>query len=322
MMIVPIGHREPAVCRTGRLAERAKRVSVRFAVIASLGAAFSHASEPPSGAAAPIRVATFNLRGDFDEGVPTDKPHAWLSTTGEPRREASMRLVRRLDADLLGVQEAYANQVADLRAALPDHDDYGVGRDDGDSAGEHCSIFYRNDRFTLIDRGTFWLGPTPETPSKHPDAACPRIATWVVLRDEPAGRGLLVLNTHWDHVSPASRRDAARQVRDWLAGRAGPTPTIVVGDLNTHATTEPLVTLTDGTRGTPLIDAHRAVHPEHSSEEATYHGYQGTTEGRRIDFVLSTKHFRALHSEIVRQKVDGRLVSDHYPVAVTLRWSP
>lgn len=266
-----------------------------------------------------VSVMTFNVRGDFDGGVATDKPNGWLAMSGEHRRDQVLRLVEQANPDLLGVQEAYANQVREVDAALPGHDVYAVGRDDGRSAGEHCAVYYRRSRFERLAAGTFWLSETPDEPSTFPGAACPRIASWVMLRDDAnGGRELIVVNTHWDHVSAEARHHAAGLIRGRLERFVAGLPAIVMGDLNANEASEPLRTLlADGL----LIDSYRRVHPTAEPNEATYHGFRGKTEGTRIDFVLATRDFVATDAEIVRQEAsDGRLPSDHYPVTAELLW--
>jgi len=92
-----------------------------------------------------MAVVTFNVRYDN----PGD-PLTW-----EQRRDQVVAAIGYFD--ILGFQEALANQVADLAAGLPEHDHYGVGRDDGIAGGEHCPIFWRRDRFDLLHAETKWL---------------------------------------------------------------------------------------------------------------------------------------------------------------------
>lgn len=106
-----------------------------------------------------------------------------------------------------------ANQFDDLQALLPGYRAVGVGREDGARAGEFNAVFFRSDRFELLDSGVFWLSENPETPgSKGWDGACERLATWTVLRDKSGGE-LLFINTHLDHIgragSPGGRCVAA-----------------------------------------------------------------------------------------------------------------
>ncbi len=278
-------------------------------------------STGPSSTNPSFTVMSFNLRGDFDGGVATDKPTGWLRRDGNHRRELALRLAREADPDLLGVQEAYRNQVEELEAALPGHAFVGVGRDDGAEAGEHSCLYYRTDRFELVDSGTFWLSKTPDKPSTYPGAACPRVATWAVLRDKAAdNRELLVLNTHWDHVSAEARRYSAELIRERIMEHASDRPVILMGDLNATEEDESIETLVGGKPIRP-IDSFRQVHKQRGENERTFHDFRGGEEGSRIDYII---YFGALHAtdaEIVRQSYDGRYPSDHYPVTATLQWN-
>ena len=64
---------------------------------------------------------------------------------------------------LFGTQEGFTHQLNDI-LRLSDYRFIGVGRDDGKDAGEHCAIFYRSDRFKVLDQGDFWLSEHPENP--------------------------------------------------------------------------------------------------------------------------------------------------------------
>ena len=79
---------------------------------------------------------------------------------------------------VFGTQEVLDNQLNDLLNGLDGYDYIGVGRDDGDKAGEYEAIFYKKDKLKLLDSGNFWLSETPEKPGLGWDAACIRICTW------------------------------------------------------------------------------------------------------------------------------------------------
>ncbi|MEY3376244.1 MAG: hypothetical protein RL463_552, partial [Bacteroidota bacterium] len=113
-----------------------------------------------------IKMATYNLR----YANTTDKGNLWTE-----RKGAVVDLIQYHQFDIFGVQEAVKLQLEDLKTALPSFDYYGVGRDDGQSAGEHSSIFYKKDRFMLLDKGDFWLSQTPEKPGFGWDAKFNRI---------------------------------------------------------------------------------------------------------------------------------------------------
>ena len=97
-----------------------------------------------------MAVVTFNIRYDN----PAD-PLIW-----DKRKDKVAGAVSYFD--LLGFQEALPNQLDDLVERLPEHDHYGVGRDDGKSGGEHCPIFWRRSRYELLHAETKWLSATPD----------------------------------------------------------------------------------------------------------------------------------------------------------------
>jgi endonuclease/exonuclease/phosphatase family metal-dependent hydrolase len=269
-----------------------------------------------------LRVMSFNVR--YSRGVPQEPAaeNDW-NDADHPRRERAVRVIRDCVPDVLGVQEARELQVNDLREALPEFEFYGIGRDDGKTGGEFAGIFYRKDRFTRTDAGTFWLSATPEKPGTSfytVPGAVPRIASWVRLHDNQSGRELLVLNTHFDHISSGARRKSAALIRQRLSKLAEGIPAIVMGDFNTPEDSAPLRTLVgEAAAGRRLIDSYRAVHRDRSPDESTFNHWRGTTEGSRIDFILPTEELTPTAAAIVRTNYDGRWPSDHYPVTATLR---
>lgn len=70
--------------------------------------------------------------------------------------------VRFYDVDVLGTQEVLHNQLEDLKQRLPEYGVVGVGREDGKEKGEYSALWYKKNRFDLLDSGYFWLSETPE----------------------------------------------------------------------------------------------------------------------------------------------------------------
>lgn len=261
-------------------------------------------------------VVTANLR----TSSAADGDNAW------PLRKAgALALLRGLSADVLGVQEALADQHDALAAALPGYVTVGGGRDDGKRKGEFSSLFLRQARFELLDSGQFWLSPMPEVPgSMGWDAAYTRICTWARVRDRRNGGELLVANTHFDHLGVLAREQSARLIVARLHAVAGARPPatvappiLLLGDFNSDERSSAYRAILDA----GLIDAYRAVHPQANANELTFHGFKGLTLGRRIDFIFNSTDLRAVDAAIDRTPIGpGRFPSDHYFVTARLEW--
>lgn len=255
-----------------------------------------------------LSVMSFNVRNSRAD----DGEDRWPL-----RRERLFALLREEAADIIGLQEAYREQVDAIRRALPEYGEAGVGRDDGKAEGEHCTILYRSDRFRLESQGTFWFSDTPDVPgSTSWGNRIPRICTWARLKEIASGRSVTVFNLHLDHQSQPSRERSVALLLERL--RATPGPRVVLGDFNAgerNAATRALLAARDPV----LIDTFRARHPE-EKEVGTFHGFRGGTRGERIDYVFVTRDFEVTEARIVRATVEARYPSDHYPVTARLRW--
>jgi endonuclease/exonuclease/phosphatase family metal-dependent hydrolase len=267
--------------------------------------------------AEPLRVMSFNIRGDFDLEKATDSSEAWNSLSNAHRRDMVTKTIAEFRPDLLGVQEAYTHQLVDMQKALTGYEFYGVGRDDGKQAGEHSAIYFLTERWEPKMQGTFWLSETPdEAGTRHPDAACNRVATWLVLADKTdGGKEYFVLNTHFDHISRAARDFAAALIRERLKVLAVGRPVIVMGDLNAREENNALAILRGDTKADlPLLDSYREVVPQRGVQEATFHNFGGATAGPRIDFILHTGDLRTVEAGIDHTKFGDRYPSDHFPI--------
>ena len=257
----------------------------------------------PGVADSTLRVMTFNIRYNN----PDDGEHAWPH-----RKERVASVIRFHGADLVGMQEALKGQIDDLEALLPAYAWIGVGRDDGAAAGEFSPIFYRKDRFELVEQATFWLSETPEVAgSKSWDAAITRIVTWGRFRDKRTGAVFFLFNTHFDHRGTQARTESARLLLARIDALAGDAPVVVTGDFNVEPTTEAYRVMVEG-----MEDArHRSLTPPHGPDE-TYWGFTVETdeEGRRIDYIFVSPEIHVQHYGVLTDHWNGHFPSDHLPV--------
>lgn len=260
----------------------------------------------------PLRVMSFNIR----YGAADDGPNRW-----QHRRELVMDTIRRYGPDLLATQEGLDNQIEFLRAEMPEYSFFGVGREDGKRRGEYAAIFYRAERFELLDGGHFWLSESPDVPgSKSWNSSQTRIVTWcrLIERSSPTA-AFFLFNTHFDQRSEAARQASAELLSHQICGLANGGPVILAGDFNSTEDEQPYKTLVSGDADTPgLADAYRAVHPNRSPDELTRHDFRDLRVGSRIDWILHSSHFTPQAATIERIAFEDRFPSDHYPVMATL----
>lgn len=254
----------------------------------------------------PVTVMTYNIRYLNDR----DGEDVWSH-----RREAVSQTIRLVE--IVGLQEVVAEQLDQIREDTPEFDWYGVGRDDGRRAGEACPIGWRRERFDADERGTFWLSPTPDqVGSLGWDAALPRIASWVRLRDRQSGLQLLAVNTHFDHRGAEAREQSARLIREWVTKHQADTPVVVTGDLNATLNSPPLrQLLSNAPDGTRLLNARDVCSVPDPGPNSTWNGFREIQPGRRIDFVIVSEGLKVSSVETLNPKTAaGRFASDHLPV--------
>ena len=254
-----------------------------------------------------IKVITQNVRG-FDDPD---------GNTIQKRSVRFQQLLEEYRPDLIGTQEYNLtwninwNKMAGKEGSIcAEYGMVGCSREGRDTkSGEFNVIFYRLDRFELLDSDTTWLSDTPDRPSAVENSLCRRICTWALLKDKLTGETILYANTHLDHSTDEVRSAQATILMDYLAERIGEYPFYLTGDFNCYVNSLPYTTVTDR-----LQDSHKTAWTDESTVTRTYHGY---TEygGGEIDFVFHNDKTTAVNYEIISTSYGG-VVSDHFGVYV------
>ena len=262
-------------------------------------------------AADPLQVMTWNIRYD-NAGDGADR---WRN-----RKDWVAEIIQREKVDLAGFQEVLVGQFHDLQQRLPEFAAYGVGRDDGKERGEMSPIFYRKARFELLDKGTFWLSTTPDEPgSKGWDAALPRVASWLKLKDQQTKETLFVLNTHFDHQGNKAKRESAALIAKQVREKFSAHPVIFLGDLNSLPDSVPYETLAaKGTDDVPLLRDAYEIAKSKEGPDSTWNGFKKIVPGSRIDYLFATRHWEIEKLSTLTDQRDGRFPSDHLPVICRL----
>ena len=255
-----------------------------------------------------LKVMTYNIRF----ANPGDGKDVWPHRVDRVAETIS-------GVDLAGLQEVTDPQLRDLQSRLDGFDCYGVGRDDGKQAGEYSPIFYRSDRLSIEDRGTFWLSETPtEVASIGWDASMTRICSWVLVRDKRSGIRFWFASTHFDHVGSEARRRSGELIVEWVGRHADDLPAIVVGDFNCLPGSEPYGAMVSADAVVRLFDARLRTEPQ--GPRSTWNGFAKIEPGRLIDHIFVTDSVEMESLEVLNPKTAaGRFASDHLPVVATVR---
>jgi endonuclease/exonuclease/phosphatase family metal-dependent hydrolase len=263
-----------------------------------------------------LRVMSYNIR----YGTAPDGENHW-----ERRKEFLVATIRAFSPDLLGTQETLSFQRDYLAEHMPEYEVLGVGREDGKERGEMMAVFWRKDRFEVIDSGHFWLSETPEIPgSKSWDSSLPRMVTWVKLRDRLAESKppIVWFNTHFDHRGAVARRESARLIRRKLEELGKGCSLIIAGDFNAGESSEPyriLFGISEDGRASALVDTFRVAVPVSGLEEGTFSGFNvRNVTGPRIDWIGCSRDWEVLKAGIDRTARDGKTPSDHFAVYAVL----
>ncbi|HUT44792.1 MAG TPA: endonuclease/exonuclease/phosphatase family protein [Sedimentisphaerales bacterium] len=263
-----------------------------------------------------LRIMTFNIR----YGSANDGENSW-----NKRKEMVCDVIRNHPSDVVGLQEALRFQMDSIREDLPVYGEIGVAREDGNNNGEYSSVLYRTDRFGVGESGTFWFSDTPEIAGSNTwGNACVRICSWARLIETKTGKAFYIYNLHLDHVSQPSREKSAVLLAERIKNRRYKEPFVVTGDFNAGEN-NPVITYlkgdiaVEGPGGikvkTPvtMVDTFRVLHPD-AKDVKSAHGFRGTRQGNKIDYVFVPSGTKVLEAQILYDNTDGRYPSDHYPV--------
>lgn len=281
-----------------------------------------------------LTVGSYNIR--YDNQGDRDKGNGW-----EQRCPLITQQILFNDFDILGAQEVLHNQLQDLRMNLPQYAYIGVGRDDGATKGEYTPIFYKKDRFKLLRSGHFWLSEDTETANKGWDAALPRICTWGEFRDLKKKKKVWFFNLHFDHVGVEARKQSARLVLDMIKKKCGNDAVILTGDFNVDQTNESYQLLANSTI---ISDTYEKAEIRYALN-GTFNSFKGDrATNSRIDHIFVSgklktdrygiltdsyrvpkndekQHIGDFPKEVYSVEAEVRMLSDHFPLKVTLYYN-
>ena len=253
-----------------------------------------------------VKILSFNVR--YGTAKETSPINDWSN-----RKAACVALLKDQKPSCIGFQEAvYDIQFEWFKDQLKDeYEGYGVGRDDGARKGECMGILWRKSEIKCIEKGTFWLSPTPDAVSKANewDAACFRSATWGIFEVVATGKRFCYINTHLDHKGSKARAESMKLLNDrFKLYNPDGLPQFLSADFNASPSDAIFKSL-------PTMYNSRDLAPSgHTDSQITYNAW-GTSGGSQIDNILFSypAEVKEYHT-ITEPYGDVVYVSDHFPI--------
>lgn len=255
-----------------------------------------------------LKLMTYNIRLD----VASDGENAWPN-----RKDYWASQVIFHEPDIFGIQEALPHQVTDITTMLPNYSYVGIGRD-GIGKGESSNIFYKKDRFKVLQQNTFWLSETPEKISKGWDAALNRVCTYALLKDSKTKQTFWIFNTHLDHMGELARTNSILLILSKIKElNTKNYPVFFMGDFNSEPTEERMINLKK-----EMLDSRDISEEKPFGPIGTFNGFKHNENvTKRIDYIFLSKEnpFKVKKYAVLSDSKDLKYPSDHLPVYIELK---
>lgn len=240
--------------------------------------------------------------------------NVWIGGSGEKspenRTDEIVTKIRKYNPDSFGLQEADEGWMERLPAELTEYAYVGIGRNSNKGGGEASPVFYKKDKYELLDSGTFWLSKNPEKASRSWDAMFKRVCTYAILKNKETGFTYAHFNAHFDHMGVIARNESVAVVSKKVSEIAPNIPVVFSGDFNDQEGGDAYNrVLESGFKDTKYIAAT-------SEGDITFHGYSELVEKEKpIDYIFVNGFVSEVRSyKVDSEKLNGIYTSDHHPV--------
>ena len=263
-----------------------------------------------------VRVATFNNQ----IGFPNEKTEAAKWPGRLPLVE---KMLLEEDFDIVGMQEPMWYQCKDMEKFLTEYAWVGqsVYGPLEDGPYHYNPIFYKKDKFELLDWGGFWFSDTPDEPgSMSWGNTTPRMCTWAHFRERRSGRDFFHFNMHYDHRAVEAMNNSSRLMLAKLREIAGDKPAFFTGDYNSYDGSEAYRILAESG---VLIDSYTVADTAEGLDIASWNEYKPLrhTDGmHNLDHIFVTPGTRVKSWRLITTSYDGKYPSDHFPIVIEWRF--
>ncbi|MDT0295348.1 endonuclease/exonuclease/phosphatase family protein [Mesonia ostreae] len=231
------------------------------------------------------------------------------------RKDLLLTQLKEVPVDIYLLQEPLDKQIEDIKEALTNYNFVGHRRIENVKWGGYNAIFYKKDKFKLLESNTFWLSETPEVESKGWDAFQVTIATYALLKDIDTGKKFFILNTHLDRVGETAKIESLKLIKKKIDEINNKKLSVIIGgDFNSKETTAPIAYFDKYFK-----DSKKVSHQEALGPKGTFNYFNSRASHRyRIDYIYVSQEIEVKSYEVLDYKYEDRYPSDHYPVYVEM----
>lgn len=205
--------------------------------------------------------------------------------------------------DIFGLQET---QEIHIPVYLDNLKIYGCVYYDNDGTTYNSQpIFYKKDKFALLESGIRWFSDTPDKQfSKYPESAYVRSYTYALLEDKQSKKTVLAVNTHIDYVEAANVKQIKRLI-ELTSKEFANVPTIYTGDWNMRR----------ASNGYKVLEDAGFIATEEMVKDAKKDGTCVSGEDKTIDFCFVDKNtVKGVAYRVINDHEYAKTASDHYAV--------
>ena len=230
---------------------------------------------------------------------------------GNTRKERMPRIKKvfaPIDADIINFQEYTPGWDVLRGELLGDEYDYYLQFRSEETNPEAAFISWKKNKFECLKKGTFWFSETPEVMSKSDGwddiFDCYRICSYVILKEKQTGKAFTVMNTHFG-FGDYGQVKSAKLIWEY-SKKISDNPTLITGDFNTNPETPAY---------NEMIKYFSDVNMQTAKDMGrTFHGYGKSTKNSIIDYCFIDDKIKPIKSKRLDTLVDGKYLSDHYPI--------
>ncbi|MDO5446572.1 MAG: endonuclease/exonuclease/phosphatase family protein [Prevotellaceae bacterium] len=266
-----------------------------------------------------IKLGTYNIRyaGAYGDS-------GWKDWS--VRKEFVVKTITDYDYDIIGMNEVRTGvQLNYMIENLGSAYDYYLSNDEH---GGYNPIFFKKDKFEMMDSGTFYLNSQDLTKpilSWDNSQGNYRFTGWTKLRVKATGEILFFFETHLDHQGETARNEQARINMEQIRCIAAGYPAIICGDHNASKTRIPFYNMKsaymqdarqvatnkvniddgDGSFGKHKVDGRDFWDPNHKN-------------GSRLDYIwvrgVDVDEYRTINDSFGHEETP----SDHFAIQATI----